>query len=131
MTSTCDHTKFSTAWHECPIHPNSDCCVARCDNCNEQVASDCTVIPFNTWKAEYQPRIYEDSGAECYDHEECDCEFLYTFEHHEVEELKEEEGIKYNQVWTWRSDGSITAGVCGPELLITEKRWTDIFTEVK
>jgi hypothetical protein len=88
-------------------------------------------IDFATWKAEYQPRIYEDSGAECFDHEECECEFLYTFEHDEVAELKEEEGVKHNQIWTWLSDGTIKAGICGPDLLITEKRWRDIFTEVK
>jgi hypothetical protein len=124
---TCDHTKFSTTWHDCNTHVNSDCCIALCDNCNEQVGSDCTIIPFNSWKAEYQPRIYEDSGAECFDHEECDCEFLYTFEDSEVEE----EGIERNKVWTWRSDGSIRAGTWGPELLVTEKPWTNINTEVK
>lgn len=88
------------------------------------------IIPFEQWKAEYQPRIYQDSGAECFDHDECDCEFLYTFDHDELQELMEEEGYKYNQVWTWTSQ-NIVAGIASGELLVTERPWTDINTEVK
>lgn len=88
------------------------------------------IIPFEQWKAEYQPRVYEDSGAECFDHEECDCEFLYTFELDELQGLQEEEGYKLSQIWTWTSDG-IKAGISAGELLVTEKPWTNINTEVK
>jgi hypothetical protein len=89
-----------------------------------------STIPFDTWKAEYKPRVYEDSGAECFDHDECDCEFLYTFELDELQELQEEEGYKLNQIWTWTSD-AIKAGIGAGELLVTEKPWTDINMEVK
>ena len=90
-----------------------------------------STIDFASWKAEYQPRVYEDSGAECFDHEECDCEFLYTFELEELEELQEEEGYKLNQIWTWETGGNIVAGISAGELLVTEKPWTDINMEVK
>ena len=89
-----------------------------------------STIDFDTWKAEYKPRVYEDSGAECFDHDECDCEFLYTFELDELQELQEEEGYKLNQIWTWTSD-AIKAGIGAGELLVTEKPWTDINMEVK
>lgn len=87
-------------------------------------------ITFAEWKAEYQPRVYEDSGAECFDHEECECEFLYTFEFEELEELQEEEGYKLNQIWTWGRD-AIKPGIGAGELLVTEKPWANINMEVK
>ena len=83
-------------------------------------------IDFETWKAEYEPQIYEDSGAECYDHDECECEFLYTYEPSEI--LDDEELaplVKQHRVWTWRSDGSIVNGIAGSDLLVTAKPWTE------
>ena len=80
-------------------------------------------MDFQTWKAEYQPRIYEDTGAECYDHETCDCEFLYTFDAsdpYEAEELAL--AIDERRAWTWHSDGRICSGtLCRGDYLITEK----------
>lgn len=100
-------------------------------------------ITFDQWKAEYQPRIYEDSGAECFDHEECDCEFLYTYELGELpyyletaEDDKESGGdeardnlalaISENRVWTWEV-GRIINGVVSErsDLLVTTKPWTE------
>lgn len=92
-------------------------------------------MSFEQWKAEYKPRVYEDSGAECYDHQEqnhadpanwCDCEFLYTFEFGDV--IEDEELIpllKKHCVWTWHEDGTIVNGVAGKILLVTEKPWTE------
>jgi hypothetical protein len=82
-------------------------------------------MAFEQWKAEYQPRVYEDSGAECFDHEdECDCEFLYTVELTELDE-EDANAVAENRIWTWRSDGSIVSGVESEraDLLITQKSY--------
>ena len=90
-------------------------------------------IDFDAWKAEYEPRIYEDSGAECFDHEECDCEFLYTYtlpelidENWEDEDWMETKAIQEKRIWTWDNEG-IRSGVTNErsELLITKKPWTE------
>jgi hypothetical protein len=88
-------------------------------------------MPFEQWKAEYQPRVYEDSGAECFDHEECECEFLYTYDLSEIDSEDEEDedslqlAIEQNRVWTWH-DG-IYSGIKDPryDLLVTKKPWTE------
>lgn len=91
------------------------------------------LMAFEEWKAEFSPIIYEDSGAECFDHEEeCECEFLYTFE---LAELGENEGfaeaIAENRVWSWLGDGSIVSGIHGKaDLLVTAKAYTEK-TEVR
>lgn len=84
-------------------------------------------IEFDTWKAEYQPRVYEDSGAECFDHEECECEFLYTFELQELEQDEEESSaITENRVWSWLTNGDIVSGIVIPnDLLVTQRPWTE------
>ena len=84
-------------------------------------------IEFDTWKAEYEPRIYEDSGAECFDHEECECEFLYTFELQELEQDEEDSSaIAENRVWSWLTNGDIVSGIVIPnDLLVTKKPWTE------
>lgn len=83
------------------------------------------------WKAEYRPHVYEDSGAECFDHEdECECEFLRTDDLSEIDyfdyedELSLRRAIDENRVWTWDNEG-IWPGIHGdrPELIITEKPW--------
>lgn len=86
------------------------------------------LMAFDEWKAEFVPVIYEDSGAECYDHEEkCQCEFLYTFS---LEELQEDEthasALNESRVWTWHHlDGTITSGATmGEDLLVTAKPFT-------
>lgn len=87
---------------------------------------------FEAWKAEYQPRIYEDTGAWCYDHEEenkanpenwCSCEFLYTFDPDDEDEGAELAlAIDERRAWTWHSDGRICSGtMCRGDYLITEK----------
>ncbi len=89
-------------------------------------------MQFEEWKKEFSPRIYEDTGAWCYDHEEenlanpanwCGCEFLYTFDYMEEEERKEIEiALPENRVWTWLGDGRIVSGmVSSGDYLITEK----------
>ena len=85
-------------------------------------------LAFEQWKADYQPRIYEDSGAECFDHEECECEFLYTFELCELMEDEENAtALQENRVWSWLQDGSIVSGVTDEraELLVTVKPYTE------
>ncbi len=89
-------------------------------------------MDFATWKAEYQPRIYEDTGAHCYDHEEenyanpenwCDCEYLYTFDPSDEGEGQELElaHVEY-RVWSWLGDGTIVSGMHEKaDYLITEK----------
>ena len=86
-------------------------------------------IKFDAWKAEYKPRIYEDSGAECYDHETCECEFLYTVEIAELLEEDPDAGPE-NRLWTWHRDGTITSGVenTNDDILITIKPWTEATT---
>lgn len=85
-------------------------------------------LAFEQWKADYQPKIYEDSGAQCFEHESCHCEFLYTFE---LSELMEDEenaaALQENRVWSWLQDGSIVSGVTDEraELLITVKPYTE------
>lgn len=97
-------------------------------------------IPFDTWKAEFVPVIYEDTGAYCHEHESenladpanwCNCEFLRTFElqdlapgGYDAEEYGD--ALTGNRVWTWHNDGRITSGVDNPraELLITQKPYT-------
>lgn len=98
-------------------------------------------IPFDQWKAEYEPRIYLE--MECDDHAECECEFLYTYELGELsyylemaEDDKESGGedardnlalaISENRVWTWEV-GRIINGVVSErsDLLITTKAWTE------
>lgn len=90
-------------------------------------------LKFANWKAEYQPRVYEDSGAECYDHEECECEFLYTYDMSEIdyEEYEDEDSLRRaideNRVWTWGPSGGIYSGVTNPkgDLLVTRKPWAE------
>jgi hypothetical protein len=87
-----------------------------------------------TWKAEYEPRVYEDSGAYCFDHEnECDCEFLYTYtlpelsdEDYADEDWREDVAIQEKRIWTWDNVG-IRSGVDNErsELLITKKPYTE------
>ena len=100
------------------------------------------IIKFDDWKAEYEPRYYEDSGAECFDHDKCDCVFLLTYG---LEELADEDedflesypelalsvAIKENRVWSWGNDGGIRSGITTPrsELLVTKRAWTEV-TEV-
>tara|TARA_R110000796_G_scaffold134290_1_gene250020 strand:- start:81 stop:401 length:321 start_codon:yes stop_codon:yes gene_type:complete len=99
-------------------------------------------IEFDTWKTEYQPRVYENSGEMCDEHESfdigvepCDCEFLYTYDQTEPEDEDEETNypeeslrlaIKQNRVWTWDNAG-IRSGIENPrsELLVTVKAWAE------
>ncbi len=89
-------------------------------------------MKFEEWKKEFVPRIYEDTGAWCYDHEEenksnpaewCGCEYLYTFDPNdegEGEELEIANG-EY-RVWSWLGDGRILSGMHpNADFLITEK----------
>ena len=93
-------------------------------------------LDFATWKAEYEPVIYEDTGAWCEEHEEqnksmnptdwCDCEFLYTYELAEMEHHEGlAEAISERRVWTWNSDGTISSGIADEraDLLITAKAY--------
>lgn len=87
-----------------------------------------TNLDFETWKSEYQPRVYEDSGAECFDHDECECEFLYTWTADELQEEDDEEwanAIDQNRVWTW--EDRIYSGITNPrgDLIVTRKPWTE------
>ena len=87
-------------------------------------------IDFDEWKAEYEPRVYLD--MECDDHEECDCEFLYTHDLSEIDsdEYEDEDSLRRaideNRVWTWDNIG-IRSGVDNQrsELLVTKKPWTE------
>ena len=94
-------------------------------------------IQFDDWEEEYQPSYYQDSGAECDEHAECECKFLLTYG---IEELNDEDAdmvesypelslslaIKENRVWTWDNKG-IRSGITTPrsELLVTAKAWTE------
>jgi hypothetical protein len=90
------------------------------------------VIDFDTWKAEYEPRVYQDSGAWCYDHNgDCDCEFLYTVELSELTEEEEDFNAEEEQrLWTWHEDGTIVSGIHDKRaaLLITKKPWHEATT---
>jgi hypothetical protein len=86
-------------------------------------------IEFDAWKAEYEPRIYDQSSDMCEDdHEICDCEFLYTVN---LEELADEEddanAVAENRIWTWMVGGKIVSGVQTPgwDFLITKKAYTE------
>jgi hypothetical protein len=99
-------------------------------------------IQFDTWKAEFKPRVYEDTGAWCDGHEDanradmanwCECEFLYTTDLTELEDDEEIDpehslslAIKENRVWTWDNAG-IRSGVTTDrsELITTAKAWTE------
>lgn len=85
------------------------------------------LMAFAEWKAEFAPVIYEDSGAECYEHEEeCQCEFLYTFEFSELQENEEHApAISENRVWTWLPDSIVSGITEGGELLVTAKPYTE------
>ncbi len=86
-------------------------------------------IPFETWKAEYEPRIYQDSGAECDEHGwECECEFLYTVDPTELIDDEEDHAAgPERRLWTWHGDGTITSGVDSvhADILITAKPYTE------
>lgn len=86
-------------------------------------------IAFDTWKAEYEPRIYEQSSEMCEeDHEECDCEFLYTVDLTELAEDEEDHAAgPERRLWTWRNDGTIVSGVesVHADILITAKPYTE------
>jgi hypothetical protein len=86
-------------------------------------------IEFDAWKAEYEPRIYDQSADMCEDdHEVCDCEFLYTVN---LDELADDEddanAVAEQRLWTWREDGTIVSGIENrkADLLITEKPWSE------
>jgi hypothetical protein len=84
-------------------------------------------LDFDTWKAEYEPRIYEDSGAECDEHGwECGCEFLYTVS---LDELDDEDAnaVAENRIWTWMIGGDIVSGIQKPgwDFLITKKPYNE------
>ena len=86
-------------------------------------------IEFDAWKAEYEPRIYDQSSDMCEDdHEICDCEFLYTVN---LDELADEEddanAVAENRIWTWQVGGAIVSGVQTPgwDFLITKKPYTE------
>jgi hypothetical protein len=86
-------------------------------------------IEFYAWKAEYEPRIYDQSADMCEDdHEICDCEFLYTVELAELIEDEEDANAGYERrLWTWRNDGTIVSGVedWRSDILITVKPYTE------
>lgn len=94
---------------------------------NSQANDTAKKMPFETWKSEFVPVVYQDSGAECYDHESCECEFLYTFSMEELIENEEHaSAISENRVWTWLNDGAIVSGaIDGGELLVTAKPYTE------
>ena len=87
-------------------------------------------IPFDTWKAEYEPRISLD--MECDEHEECECEVLYPYHLSEIDDYEDEDSlrlaIEQDRVWTWDNRG-IRSGIDKTEpwadLLITKKAWTE------
>jgi hypothetical protein len=84
-------------------------------------------LDFDTWKAEYQPRVYEDTGAECDEHGwECECEFLYTVN---LDELEDEDAnaVAENRIWTWMVGGEIVSGIQKPgwDFLITKKPYNE------
>lgn len=84
-------------------------------------------IKFEDWKAEYVPRIYVDSGAECDEHGwGCACEFLYTIDPYELDEEDINAGLE-RRLWTWRNDGTIVSGVTNwkADILITERPYTE------
>lgn len=98
-------------------------------------------IPFDQWKAEYEPRLMLE--PECDDHDECECEYLYPYDLGELswyletaEDDKESGGedardnlalaISENRVWTWETDRIINGVVSEKgDLLVTTKPWTE------
>lgn len=86
-------------------------------------------LDFDTWKAEYQPRVYEDTGAECDEHGwSCECEFLYTVTPTELADDDEDLAAGAEcRLWTWRNDGTIVSGVesSNADVLITAKPYTE------
>lgn len=89
-------------------------------------------IKFDAWKAQFNPRIYQDSGAECDEHGwECECEFLYTVT---LDELVDEDAnaLAENRIWTWQVGGAIVSGVQSPgwDYLITEHPYTEDTTVI-
>lgn len=85
-------------------------------------------MKFQDWKTEYQPIIYEDTGAECFDHEgDCECEFLASWCLSEIQEDEElSPALDECRVWSWLSDGSIVSGVKDEraDLVITQKPYS-------
>lgn len=37
MSSSCDHDNYSSSPDECDIHPDKECYVRTCDNCNKKI----------------------------------------------------------------------------------------------
>lgn len=103
-------------------------------------------IPFDQWKAEYEPRLMLEPECDTCDWEDrftCECEFLYPYQMGELpyyletaDEDKERGGddardnlalaISENRVWTWDNDG-MRSGITSPksDLLVTTKPWTE------
>lgn len=88
-------------------------------------------LKFDAWKAQFNPRIYQDSGAECFEHDVCSCEFLYTVD---LDDLDEEDAnaVAENRIWTWQVGGGIVSGVQSPgwDFLITEHPYTEETTVI-
>jgi hypothetical protein len=98
-------------------------------------------IDFDTWKAEYEPRLMDE--VECDDHAECECEYLYPYQMGELQyyldtaeddkELGEEDArdnlalaISENRVWSWQADRIVTGVISErSDLLVTTKPWTE------
>lgn len=92
------------------------------------------IIDFDTWKAEYQPRMidqynYEGDCDKHPDEEGCACEFLYPTNLEELPDY-DETALAEQRVWTWRKDGTVVSGVASDDewLLITIKPWTESIT---
>lgn len=89
-------------------------------------------LDFDTWKAEYQPRVYEDTGAECDEHGwSCECEFLYTVNLDELD-ADDANAVAENRIWTWKVGGEIVSGIQKPgwDFLITAKPYTEETTVI-
>jgi hypothetical protein len=88
-------------------------------------------IKFDTWKAEYQPRIYDQSSEMCEEEahvDYCDCEFLYTVDLAELAEDEEDHAAGHERrLWTWRGDGTIVSGIedVRGDILITVKPYSE------
>jgi hypothetical protein len=88
-------------------------------------------VDFDTWKAEYIPRIYDQSADMCEedDHTDfCDCEYLYTVTLEDLADDEDDANAEAEQrLWTWREDGTIVSGIENrrADLLITEKPWSE------
>lgn len=90
-------------------------------------------LDFDTWKAEYQPRIIDEPNTECDTHpdeEGCSCEYLYPTNREELADFDETAEAE-QRVWTWFMDGTgaapIVSGIHGDDewLLVTAKPWTE------